>query len=168
MDPLKLVALDKDDIEIVSAHVQDAVLKVADIHWLAAQQRLVLAMNRFDWEEAVGQPPGFHRRRTALRFDRVRALKYRHLSPGKKDAVLNLLAVDFSEIDAPGGAVILTFSDGAALRLEVECLECELVDLGPVWETTCCPCHAEAEAAGRTDHAERADRAAHAERGGQG
>lgn len=142
MDPLKLVAFDKDDIEIVSAHVQDAVLKVADIHWLATDHRLVLGLNRFDWEEVQFGAPSFHRRRTALRFDRVRALKSRHLQPSERDAVLNLLAVDYSE-GAGGGIVTLTFSDGAALRLEVECLECELVDLGPNWETACCPCHAD-------------------------
>lgn len=141
MDPLKLVALDKDDIEVVSAHVQDAILRVADIHWIAAQHRLVLALDRFDWEVAHCESPAYRRRRTALRFDRVSALKCKRLSPSEKGAVLNLLAVDFAEHDAPAGVVTLTFSDGAALRFEVECLECELVDLGPIWETTCCPNH---------------------------
>ncbi len=62
--------------------------------------------------------------------------------PQAKDRVLNLLAVEFAETDAPAGTVILTFSGGGMLRLEVECLECELADLGPVWTTTCCPDHA--------------------------
>lgn len=145
MHPLKLVALDKDDINIVSAHVQDAILKVADIHWMAAERRLVLGLNRFDWEEVQGEAPGYHRRRAALRFDRVRCLKSKHVSPAQRDAVLNLLAVDFADDTGGGGVITLTFSDGAALRLEVECLECELVDLGPVWETTCCPSHAEVD-----------------------
>ena len=55
--------------------------------------------------------------------------------------LLNLLAVEFTETDAPAGVVTLMFSGGAALRLEVECLEVELADLGPVWTTTCCPIH---------------------------
>ena len=59
-----------------------------------------------------------------------------------KKAMLNLLAVEFDENDPPGGVVTLIFSGDAALRLEVECLECELVDLGPVWTATCCPAHA--------------------------
>ena len=59
-----------------------------------------------------------------------------------KDQVLNLLAVAFEQTDQPAGVVTLTFSGGAALRLEVECLEAELADLGPAWATECCPAHA--------------------------
>jgi hypothetical protein len=55
--------------------------------------------------------------------------------------VLNLLAVEFAETDMPAGVVTLVFSGGAALRLEVECLEVELADLGPVWTTAACPIH---------------------------
>jgi hypothetical protein len=51
--------------------------------------------------------------------------------------------VSFEQTESPAGAVTLTFSGGAALRLEVECLECALVDLGPIWTTTCCPTHAD-------------------------
>jgi hypothetical protein len=64
------------------------------------------------------------------------------VNPTGKDAVLNLLAVEFAEGDAPSGIVTLTFSGGAAMRLEVECLEAELADLGPSWTTTACPAHA--------------------------
>ena len=55
--------------------------------------------------------------------------------------MLNLLAVSFEETDQPAGVITLMFSGGAALRLEVECLEAELADLGPVWVTECCPAH---------------------------
>ena len=144
MDPLKLIALDRDDLEIVSTHLQDSTIKVADIVWRPEEKRCVFGLNRFDWEQAVqGAAPEYKRRRTALRFDRVTACKCRNLSPVAKDAVLNLLAVEFSETDAPGGVVMLHFSGGGTLRLDVECLECELVDLGPVWPTSCCPQHAE-------------------------
>jgi len=60
---------------------------------------------------------------------------------GRKDAVLNLLAVEFAETDSPAGIINLIFSGGAALRLEVECLEAELADLGPSWTTGVCPAH---------------------------
>ena len=143
MDPLKLVALDRDDIEIVSAHLQDAVMRVGDIVWLPAEQRLVIGLNRFDWEACGCDPDCYQRRRTALRFERVRSLKCRNLSPASRESVLNLLAVVFDENDPPAGVVTLTFSGGAALRLEVECLECEIADLGPVWATTIRPQHAE-------------------------
>jgi hypothetical protein len=64
------------------------------------------------------------------------------VQPKDKDAVLNLLSVEFQPADAPGGVVVLTFAGGAALRLEVECLEAEIADLGPAWATKLCPAHA--------------------------
>lgn len=141
MDMLKLIALDKDDIEVVSTHLQDAVLKVGDIVWRPAERRLVLGLNRFDWEAAVDCNASFRRRRTALRFDRVLAVKCRNISRDDPETVLNLLAVEFKEADPPSGFVTLVFSGDAALRLHVECLEAELADLGPVWTTGACPNH---------------------------
>ena len=141
MDPLKLVALDRDDVEIISTHLQDSVLKVADIRWRPGENRLVVALNRFDWEGALEKDPDYRRRRAVLRFDRVRNLKCRNVDPKDGDAVLNLLAVEFAETDPPAGVVTLVFSGGSALRLEVECLEVELADLGPVWAAAACPSH---------------------------
>jgi hypothetical protein len=142
MDPLKLVALDRDDVEIISTHLQDSVLKVADIRWRPNENRLVLALNRFDWEAALENGREYRRRRSVLRFDRAVNLKCRNLDPKNGEAVLNLLAVEFAETDPPAGVVTLVFSGGAALRLQVECLEAELADLGPVWVTAACPSHA--------------------------
>jgi hypothetical protein len=150
MEELKLVALDKDDIEIVSAHVQDALVKVADILWQPREHRFVVALNRFDWMNAADArgarnpddaAPDYRRCRTALRFERVNACKCRDLDPLDRNAVLNLLAVEFAERDPPAGTVTLTFSGGAAIRLEVECLEAELVDLGEVFSAVLCPDH---------------------------
>jgi hypothetical protein len=143
MDLLKLVALDTDDIEVVSAHLQDSVVKVGDIMWRPAEKRVVVVINRFDWESAQSTEPPYRRRRSALRFERVNGFKARNVAASDTDAVLNLLAVEFVPTDAPSGLVILTFSGGAALRLEVECLEAELADLGPVWATAACPAHAD-------------------------
>ena len=141
MEPLKLIALDQDDIAVVSTHLQDAVVKVADILWRPAEKRLVLALNRFDWEACGHASPCLQRRRTALRFERVLSFRARNVSPAAKDAVLNLLAVEYAETDAPAGTITLIFSGGAALRLEVECLECELADLGPTWTAAARPAH---------------------------
>lgn len=140
MELLKLVALDHDDIEVVSTHLQDAVVKIGDILWRPNEKRLVIGLARFDWEGSLNSPR-YQRRRTALRFDRVNSFKCRNINCSDKNAMLNLLAVAFDDADSPGGTVMLTFSGGAALRLEVECLECELVDLGPIWTTNCCPTH---------------------------
>jgi len=141
MDPVKFVALDKEDLEVVSAHLQDAEVRVADVHWRPAEKRLVLAVDRFDWPAAMATTPELRRCRSALRFERVLACKCKNVDPAGRDNVLNLLAVEFAEASAPAGAVTLTFSGGATLRLEVECLEVELVDLGPIRVADCCPSH---------------------------
>ncbi len=150
--PLKLIALDRDDLEVMSAHLQDAVVKVGEILWRPAEHRVVIALNRFDWEAAQDAVPAWQRRRSALRFDRVMSCKCRDLDCGAKEQVLNLLAVEFSEGDAPGGVVTLLFSGGGALRLDVECLEVETIDLGPVWATAHCPEHALADSTGADIH----------------
>jgi hypothetical protein len=143
MELLKLVALERDDLEVVSTHLQDAVVCVGDVYWRPSEKRLVISLARFDWEGSVGGAREFQRRRTALRFDRVISVKCRNVDCANKQAILNLLAVEFEETETPAGVVTLFFSGGAVARLEVECLECELVDLGPVWATTCCPSHAD-------------------------
>jgi dipeptidyl aminopeptidase/acylaminoacyl peptidase len=147
LDPLKFVVLDEEDLEIVSTHLQDAVVKVSDILWRPQENRLVVALNRFDWESAQTAKPEFRRRRAALRFERVMSCQGRNVSPAGTDAVLNLLAVEFAETDDPSGVVTLIFSGGAALRLDVECLEGELADLGPSWTAATCPAHALADEA---------------------
>lgn len=155
MDQLKFVVLDSEDLAVVSAHLQDAVLKVSDVVWRPQEKRLVLALNRFDWESAQADRPEYRRRRAALRFERVLSCKCKHVDPTGKDAVLNLLAVEFAPAEMPSGMVTLTFSGDVVLRLEVECLEAELADLGPVWTTMCCPTHLEAEPVGPADVATR-------------
>jgi hypothetical protein len=141
MDTLKFIALDKEDLEVVSAHLQDAEVKVADVHWRPQERRLVVGLDRFDWLAAYATEPQLRRCRSALRFERVRACKCKRVDPAGKDAVLNLLAIDFTESDPPGGTVTLTFSGGATLRVEVECLEAELADIGPIWATAVRPAH---------------------------
>jgi Protein of unknown function (DUF2948) len=144
MELLKLVALDTDDLEIVSAHLQDAVVCVGDVRWRPAEKRLVIGLARFDWEGAQTGQPDYQRRSAALRFERVNSFKCRGIKCNDKTAMLSLLAVSYDETDGPAGVITLTFSGDAALRLEVECVECELADLGPIWTTTCCPAHDDA------------------------
>jgi len=131
MEPLKFIALDSDDLAVVSTHLQDAEVRVADVHWRPQEKRLVLGLDRFDWEAWTASEPEMRRRRAALRFERVLACRCKQVKPDGKDAVLNLLAVEFEATELPAGIVTLTFSGGPMLRLEVECLEAELVDLGP-------------------------------------
>jgi hypothetical protein len=143
MEPVKFVALDPEDLEVVSTHLQDALVKVADVIWRPKEKRLVVALSRFDWLAAEGTRPELRRCRSALRFERVSSCKCKCVNPHGKDDVLNLLAVEFSETNCPAGVVTLTFSGGGALRLEVECLEAELADIGPSWPAGARPIHSD-------------------------
>jgi hypothetical protein len=142
MDLLKLIALDEEDLKIVSAHVQDAVMKVGDLDFIVASKQFVLPMYRFAWEkEATERRPQPERRNSLLHFDRVLAAKLSGISRGKPDEVLSLLAVTYAATDAPAGTVDLVFSGGGAIRLEVECIEARLVDLGGAWGAASRPAH---------------------------
>ena len=129
-EQLKLIALDADDLAVISAHVQDARVQASDIVWRQDEMRLVVGMNRLDWEQTLSGGTAPRRLIAALRFDRVLACKSRNIDLDALDAMLELVGIEFHPGEAPGGSAILLFSHGGALRLDVECLECELTDLG--------------------------------------
>lgn len=142
MKPLKLIALDEEDLAVVSSHLQDAVVRVGDMVYQPSKKRFAAVLNRFDWETAQGSSgKDYKRRRTALRFDRVFGAKLRNIRPSAEERVLSLLAVHFEPDEAPAGKVTLTFSGDASIQLKVECIEAELKDLGPAWTTRSKPEH---------------------------
>ena len=151
MPELKLIAFDADDLAVISAHLQDAVLKVADIAYLPVEKRFAAVGNRFDWAQALGdgkaRSKNYARRRAALRFERVLGAKVQGLDLQSKDAVLSLLAIGFEPGEAPGGSIVLHFADGSAIRLDVECIEAELKDLGPAWRASSMPQHPDDDSA---------------------
>jgi Protein of unknown function (DUF2948) len=128
---LKLIALDADDLAVISAHVQDARVQTSDIIWRQHEKRLVIGMNRLDWEQTLAGEAEPRRLIAALRFDRVLACKSRNIDLEASDTALDLVGIEFHEAETPGGSAVLLFAQGGALRLDVECLECELTDLGP-------------------------------------
>jgi hypothetical protein len=129
-EQLRLVALDADDLSVISAHVQDARVQASDIVWRQDEKRLVVGMNRLDWEQTLSGGTAPRRLLAALRFDRVLACKSRNIDLEALDAVLELVGIEFHPGEAPAGSALLLFNHGGALRLDVECLECELTDLG--------------------------------------
>ena len=148
---LKLAAFDEEDLAVISAHVQDAVLKVGDMVYLPKQQRFALAMNRFIWDRpADGKRTTHERRRSVLSFDRVRAVRSSNIDRARADAVLELLAVAFEATDVPAGMVTLFFAGGGAVQLDVEVIETRLADLGAAWATAAKPQHDLADAANKS------------------
>jgi len=145
MDPLKLTALDAEDLEVVSAHMQDAVIRVGDMKYLPRDRRFVIVANRFDWQHADGARGPFRRRRTGLHFNRIESVKAQNIRQSDGDRVVSLLSVTFEPDEEPAGTIDLTFAGGGLIRLQVECVEAQMEDLGAVWETDSKPAHADAE-----------------------
>lgn len=147
MPQLKLIALDNEDLSILAAHLQDAVLQVGDMAYLPKEHRFAAIANRFDWLTVIGQKPGAapgERRRCAFRFERVTRARLTGFRQDDTRRVLSLLAVEFQPAAAqeePGGIVRLLFAGGAQIELDVECIEAELKDLEGVWAARSRPEH---------------------------
>lgn len=142
MTDLKLVALDAEDLAVISAHVQDSVFKVADIDWSPRDKQFAIAANRFVWEEAARKRKGFERRRAALVFKRVLSVRSIGIDRARRDDVLLLLALQFEQKgEGPEGTLELSLSGAASIILDVECIEMQLADVGGAWETGSKPRH---------------------------
>lgn len=140
-DLLRLAAIDEEDLAVISAHVQDAVLHVGDMRYLPAERRFAIAMNRFIWEVADGGNPRYQRRRACVTFDRVNRARTRGIDRDRPEAALELLAMRFQATDSPAGLVTLVFAGGGAVQLSVEVIEARLADLCAAWPTTVKPSH---------------------------
>lgn len=136
MQPLKLIALEAEDLEVISATLQDAVMRVGDMTFLKSEGRFACIANRFAWETGRKE-----RRRTGLDFCRVNGARLKNIDPKQPDQVLNLLALRFIVTDSPSGVVEFIFSGDAAIQLDVECLEARLKDLGGAWKAALKPRH---------------------------
>jgi hypothetical protein len=134
---LKLTAQDTDDLKVISAHMQDALVRLADIRYLAKTRQFAFVANRFAWE----QQPNSERRRTGLHFENVLNVKQHGIRDLSADAVLSLLSISFEPGQSPSGTVVLTFSAGCTIKLGVEYLDLQLKDLGAAWATTVIPSH---------------------------
>lgn len=140
-----LAAQDTEDLDIISARLQDAVAKVGDLKYLPKKRRFVAILNRFQWENGAKQ--GDLRIRSGLHFDGVLSVKSKNIKMGAPGAILSLLAIKFTpagapETENPGGMVELTFSGGGVMQLAVECLDAALADLTGPWAARGRPNHA--------------------------
>ena len=138
----KLAAADAEDLEILSARLQDAAGKLRDFVWLPKQRRFAALVNRFRWEDSKGAGS---RVRAGLHFDGVLSVQSQNVKLGAADAVVSLLAIQYQSNggEDPGGVIELVLAGGGAIRLTVECIDAELADLTGPWT-----------ALGRPDHDE--------------
>jgi Protein of unknown function (DUF2948) len=143
---IRLAALDAKDLEVISALTQDAVLKAGAIS-RSKSGTFALEMNRYAWDVAPLKIFGKalsktnERRRAILHFARVGEAKMSGISKAKPDEILSLLAIRFIVSEAPAGTIELVFSGDATIRLTVECIECQLTDVGAAWAALATPKH---------------------------
>lgn len=145
-EPLRLITLDEEDLAVVSAHLQDAIVKVKDMAFLPQTKRFALLAARFDWPGITSGKK--ERCCTGLHFERVLKAALTGFDQSAGDTCLSLLSIRFFPNDTPAGQVILTFSGGAAVKLDVECLEAQMHDLGPRWAAKAQPGHCLDESSG--------------------
>jgi len=134
---LRLTAADAEDLAIISAQMQDALLKREDLRFDSKRKRFALVANRFAWDAL----PEKQRRRSGLHFDDVDSAQAAGLSTLPADAVLSLLAISFDPGTEMSGTILLSFSMGIRIRLKVACINASLADLGGAWEASLTPSH---------------------------
>jgi hypothetical protein len=138
---LRLVAEDDADLKVISAAVQDAVLKAENIKYDSKRRRFTLEVNRFQWEDAPKRGPKT-RVRALLAFDSVLGVKTRAVSKTDPDMVMSILSVTFEPDDEPpGGKVSILFSGDGELQLDAEALDVTLLDSEYEWATRHTPDH---------------------------
>ncbi len=137
--PLRLLAQDEDDLQIVSAALQDAIAHVGDIRFEAKARTLTIMFNRYRWEGAGG--PCGERVASALQFGDVIRVRHRGLSSEDPGALVSCLALGFEAGESPGGQVLMRFSHGGDLAAEVECIDAVLADVSEAWPAGRAPDH---------------------------
>lgn len=138
-----LAAADAEDLQVISAKLQDAVARVGDLVWLPQSRRFAVLFNRFKWEDAQGKRGPNVRVRSGLHFDGVLSAKSVKIMRGNPDAVLSLLAIQFLPRggEDPGGMIVLVFSGGGAIKLDVENIDAALTDISGEWAALGKPSH---------------------------
>ena len=130
--PLRLKALEPDDLSVVSSLVQDAVFPITEMTWRRRERRFAVLLNRFRWEDAQAERRGnrdYERVQALLVIDEVLKVASQGIDRGDSDLVLSLLSVNFEPADAPGRKEILTFAGDGAIACDVEALDVTLKDV---------------------------------------
>ncbi|MBC7145535.1 MAG: DUF2948 family protein [Thioclava marina] len=129
---LALRAETKDDLAVIAALVQDAILPITEIAWEAKARRLALLINRFRWEDkaaAEAEKRPYERVRALLVFSDVTHVSSMGIDRSDRDVVLSILDISFEEAEDGAGRVTLTLAGDGALAADVECLDVDLRDV---------------------------------------
>ncbi len=130
--PLALTARTAEDLAVISALVQDAVLPVIEISWLPRRRRFAVLLNRFRWEDkAAADSAGrdYERVRSLLVVDDVTRVKSNGIDPGDRDLILSVLSLGFEPTDDGAGRIVFNIAGDGQIALDVECIEMQLKDV---------------------------------------
>lgn len=129
--PLRLRALDAEDLSVIAGLCQDAVFLDTDVRWDRRARRFALLLNRFRWEDRdrASRQGDYERVRTVLSVEDAMRVQSQGVPKGDADMVLSLLSVGFEPGEDGTGTVLLTLAGDGAIRIEVEALEVLLRDV---------------------------------------
>lgn len=130
--PLRLKALDVEDLTVLSSLTQDAVFPATEMRWDRKARRFGLLLNRFRWEDAPNAKIGkrnVERVQAVMTIEDVMSVKSQGVQAGDADTIMSFLSVAFEPADDGMGRVLLTLSGDGAIAIEVEALEVMLADV---------------------------------------
>lgn len=127
--PLRLRALDADDLQVISALAQDAVFPVTEMRWNKPRRQFALLFNRFRWEDRARARHGAERVQCILAIEDVQGVATQGIDRTDDDIILSLLSVSFEPAKDGAGHVLLTLAGDGAIRVAVEALEVTLRDV---------------------------------------
>lgn len=125
--PLRLIAFDAEDLQVVSAMTQDAVWPAAQMAWHSKERRFAVLLNRFRWEAHSASQA--ERVQSVLSFEDVKAVQTQGFDQRDSSLILSLLSITFIPATDGTGTCLLTLAGDGAIRLEVEALEAGLRDV---------------------------------------
>jgi hypothetical protein len=151
---LKLRAEDEEDLRVIAACLQDALIPLSDIHYIDSERRVILVANRFRWENCPDLPEvptghaqdgidcsNYERVNCGILFENISAVRRRGLDQRDRGRILELLTMNIETADSGRMAVVMLFAGGAAIRLEGENIKCRISDIGEPWPTQFRPHH---------------------------
>ena len=139
---LKLLAYTKEDLNVISAHLQDAIVFASDIAYLKKNRILLIQLNRFMWEDVEkGVFRKNKRIRTVLKFDNVMHVVSKNINQNDKNVFLDFLAIESTELTDKNYEMKLIFSGDSIIRITAEVIEVTLDDQGAPWESKNKPKH---------------------------
>ena len=139
---LKLIAKTDEDLRVISAHLQDSIVKTSDIANLKKNKIFLMQLNRFMWEDVEkGVFRKNKRIRTILKFENVIEVNSKNISQKSKDKFHDFLAIESTQLPDNNYELKLIFSGDSVIRVLVEIIEVTLDDQGEPWDTKNKPKH---------------------------